>query len=275
VERFTPPVYILFFVMVGATLQIQGLTFVSIVLAGIYIVGRIAGKSLGSVLGARLSKAPESVRKYLPFCLLSQAGVAIGLSIIAGIDFPGPIGSTIVLIVTATTFVVQLLGPTSVKYAVTKAGEVGLNITELDLIRQSKGKDLTDKNIPLLKENDNLNQILSIFANHDNLYFPVINSQMALVGILSIDKLKDTFMASDVAEFLLAHDIMEKVIYSASPETPATEIYEIFQKSNVASIPIVEENGMVLGIIEHRRMKQLISQKLSNLREKAKEMEEL
>ncbi|MCK5736027.1 MAG: cation:proton antiporter, partial [Spirochaetaceae bacterium] len=150
VERFTPPIFILFFVMVGAKLDVKGLTLVTIVLAAIYLVSRIAGKAVGAILGSSLSKAPRSVRRYLPFSLLSQAGVAIGLSIIAGQVFIGPLGDTIVMVVTATTFVVQLLGPPLVKFAVTRAGEVGLNITEEDLIRRSRASDIADKDIPTI-----------------------------------------------------------------------------------------------------------------------------
>ena len=274
VEKFTPPVYILFFVMVGATLNVKGLTMVTVVMAVVYLIGRMGGKALGSIFGSIFSKAPKSVRKYLPFCLFSQAGVAIGLSIVAGQTFSGVIGETIVLIVTATTFVVQLLGPTSVKYAITKAGEIGLNITADDLIKQSKGKDIADSDIPVIKENETLGNILSIFAERDNLYYPVADVKGILVGILSIEKLKDTFIASDLSEYLLAHDIMDKVMYTSLLSTEATEIYGIFQKSHVASIPVINIDGKAVGMIEFRRMQQLIAGRLSELKEKAKKMEE-
>jgi Kef-type K+ transport system membrane component KefB/predicted transcriptional regulator len=274
VEKFTPPVYILFFVMVGATLDVKGLTVVTVVMAAVYLIGRMGGKALGSIMGSILSKAPKSVRKYLPLCLFSQAGVAIGLSIIAGQTFPGIIGETIVLVVTATTFVVQLVGPTAVKYAVTKAGEVGLNITAQDLILQSKGKDIADRDIPIIRENETLGNILAIFAQRDNLYYPVADINGILVGILSIETLKDTFIASDLSEYLLAHDIMDKIIYTSTLTTEASEIYSIFDKSHVASIPVVDNNNKVEGMIEYRRMQQLISNRLSELKEKAQRMEE-
>lgn len=274
VERFTPPVYILFFVMVGATLNVHGLTRVTVILAGVYLVGRILGKAVGSTLGSSLSKAPRSVRRYLPFCLLSQAGVAIGLSIVAGIDFPGAIGDTIVLVVTATTFVVQLAGPSSVKFAVTRAGEVGLNITEQDLIRQSKGADLADRDIPAIQENEGLHNILNIFAERDNLYYPVVNQEGSLVGILSIEKLKDTFIASDLSSLLLAHDIMEEVVYTTTLDEPADRIYDIFKRSHVASIPVIDKGGKVKGMIELRRMQLLLSNRLLEIAKKAKKMEE-
>jgi Kef-type K+ transport system membrane component KefB/predicted transcriptional regulator len=273
VEKFTPPVYILFFVLVGAKLDVSGLTKTTIILAGFYILTRIFGKALGTILGARLSGAPTTVRKYLPFCLLSQAGVAIGLSIVASQTFEGIIGETIVLVVTATTFIVQLLGPNMVKYAVHKSGEVGLNITESDLIHQSKVKDIADRGIPVFQEGETLNNILKIFAERDNFYYPVVNKEKLLTGIISIDKLKDTFISSESSSFLLAHDIMEKVNHTCLLETEASEIYTLFKKSNIPSIPIIDSEGKVEGIVEYRRIQQLISHRLAELQSKAIKME--
>jgi len=274
VEKFTPPVYILFFVMVGAKLDVSGLSLMSVIMAFIYIAARIFGKAVGAKLGATLSRAPTTVRKYLPFCLLSQAGVAIGLSIVAGQTFKGPIGDTIILVITATTFIVQIIGPNFVKYAVTKAGEVGLNITEEDLIKQSTASDLADIGIPILKENDPLPVILKVFAERDNFYYPVADQEGKLKGILSIEKLKDTFITSDFSDFLLAHDIMDKVTYECRGETNASEIYSFFRKSNIPSVPLVDNEGHAKGIIEYRRLQQLISQRLSEFKAKAIKMEE-
>ena len=72
VEKFTPPIYVMFFVLVGAKLNIWNVNAFVAVLAILYVLCRTLGKSLGARLGARLTKAPETVRKYLPFCLLSH-----------------------------------------------------------------------------------------------------------------------------------------------------------------------------------------------------------
>ena len=77
VSTFTPPVYVLFFVLVGAKLNVWIITPFLGILAIVYVLGRTAGKAIGSAFGAWLTKAPKTVQKYLPFCLLSQAGVAI------------------------------------------------------------------------------------------------------------------------------------------------------------------------------------------------------
>jgi Kef-type K+ transport system membrane component KefB len=129
IRGFSPPLLILFFVMIGARLQL-GLILQMGMLGVLYVVARTAGKWSGSYLGARWSGAPDTVRRYLGFALFSQAGVAIGLALdvyghFAAFDPAGArLGQTIINVVTATTFVVQIIGPPSVKYAIRKAGEI-------------------------------------------------------------------------------------------------------------------------------------------------------
>jgi hypothetical protein len=92
---------------------------------------RIVGKYGGAWLGGFLSRTPPAVRNNLGLALLSQAGVAIGLALAANTRFSdlGPDGEDlaelVVNVVTATTFVVQLIGPLLVKVAIQRAGECG------------------------------------------------------------------------------------------------------------------------------------------------------
>ena len=175
IDKYTPPIYVLFFVLVGAKLNIWNVTPFLAIIAIIYVICRTIGKTIGAILGSWLTKAPITVRKYLPFCLLSQAGVAIGLSIAAGQQFQDTIGGTIMLIITATTFIVQIVGPICVKYGVTKAEECGLDITEEDIMKRCKvsdvecaGKPICDKNSSaIISENESLPKIINAFGkNH-------------------------------------------------------------------------------------------------------------
>ncbi len=274
VGKFTPPIYVLFFVLVGAKLNISNISIIVGILAVVFLFGRLLGKAMGATLGAYLSKAPSGVRKYLPFCLLSQAGVAIGLSIVAGQTFKGSVGDVIIMVVTTTTFVVQIAGPPFVKYAVVKAGEIGLDITEEDLIKKSKADDIVDRSIPHIKETDTITKILSLFSERDNFYYPVVDDEEKLVGIVSIDHLKDTFIASDFSDYLLAYDIMEPVICTCTPDTEATEIRNNLKKFDIQSMPMIDEGRRVLGMIENRGLQQLFSRKIAHLQMKAKTLED-
>jgi NhaP-type Na+/H+ or K+/H+ antiporter len=130
VERIGPLIYILFFVLVGARLQISLLPKMGL-LGLAYILLRAAGKFGGAWLGGWAGKADPIVRDNLGFGLLSQAGVAIGLALsIAGrFDAYGEagiqLGHTVINVITATTFIVQIIGPILVKIAIMRAGEVG------------------------------------------------------------------------------------------------------------------------------------------------------
>ncbi len=131
VAGFAPPIYVLFFGLVGSRLDLKLLPAMGAI-GIIYIVARAAGKFGGAYLGAKIGNATANVRKYLGLALFSQAGAAIGLAIAASNDFAnaGPEGAAFGLrvlnIITATTFVVQIIGPTLTKIAVFKAGEARL-----------------------------------------------------------------------------------------------------------------------------------------------------
>ena len=121
-DRFTPPLFLLFFVLSGAQLDLTVLPVVG--LTGIcYLMLRSIGKWCGTMLGALCVHADENIRKYLGLTLLPQAGVAIGMSQLVSIKFPA-LASQINTIVLAGVLVFELVGPIVTKLALTKAGEI-------------------------------------------------------------------------------------------------------------------------------------------------------
>jgi len=122
-ESFGYPFYTIYFVLAGARLQVRLLIKLGLVALG-YLIGRISGKVIGASFGALISKAPPVLRKYTGLGLFSQAGIAIGLCMVAAREFP-TLGDTIVAVALGTTIVTELIGPLCTKYAITKAGEIG------------------------------------------------------------------------------------------------------------------------------------------------------
>lgn len=121
-DRFTPPLFLLFFVISGASLNLKVLTTVG-VLGLLYVIVRSFGKYFGAWLGAFIVKTDANVRKYLGFALLPQAGVAIGMAQLALAALP-EYGQQIQAVVLAATLVYELFGPVVTKIALTKAGEI-------------------------------------------------------------------------------------------------------------------------------------------------------
>lgn len=122
-ENWTDPLSILFFVLSGAELDFSVIMDVTIIGIGlVYILSRSAGKYLGAGLGAKAMKCEPTIVKYLGVTLLPQAGVALGMSIMA--ESLGPEGMIIRNIVLFAVLIYELLGPTLTKIALTKAGEI-------------------------------------------------------------------------------------------------------------------------------------------------------
>jgi Kef-type K+ transport system membrane component KefB len=137
IEQAGPVIYVLFFSLVGARFQIKLLPAMG--LLGIaYILLRSFGKLTGSWIGGKLGKAEPVVCKNLGFGLMSQAGVAIGLALASQQRFSTlgedgeALGNLILNVITASTFVVQIIGPIFVKFAINRAGEIGQAKVEAD-----------------------------------------------------------------------------------------------------------------------------------------------
>ena len=123
VDRWTAPLFILFFVISGAELELSVFTDLAIVGIGlIYILSRSAGKYSGAFLSAKATKCDSHIVKYLGITLLPQAGVALGMAIKA--ETLGPEGEIVAQITLFAVLVYELIGPLLTKIALTKAGEI-------------------------------------------------------------------------------------------------------------------------------------------------------
>jgi len=122
VDNITHPIYLLFFFISGAELDISLLPTVGVI-GVIYIIFRVIGKVVGAAIGAKVSKAEPVVTKYLGFTLIPQAGVAIGLAGMATSIVP-EYGYKIQAIILCATVIYELVGPLVTKIALIKAGEI-------------------------------------------------------------------------------------------------------------------------------------------------------
>ncbi len=130
IEETATPIYILFFVLIGASLD---LSIIGVVLgiSIMYVILRSVGKFGGVFIGGRMAKAAPVVQKNLGLCLWSQAGVTLGLAMVIYSEFPvlGTAGQEladlIISVIAVSTLIVQIIGPSGVKLAIKRAGEIG------------------------------------------------------------------------------------------------------------------------------------------------------
>jgi len=128
-ESVMPLLFVLFFVLAGANLHVTALPALGLI-GVVYIFSRAGGLLGGAWLGATIGRAEPKIRKFLGLWILSQAGVAIGLSLIvkkefsAISDWGADIGAAVITTITATCIIFEIIGPITCKFGLQKSGEI-------------------------------------------------------------------------------------------------------------------------------------------------------
>ena len=122
-DRWTAPLFIIFFVLSGAELELSVFSDGAIVLIGVvYIIARSLGKYSGAYASAKATKCDDHIVKYLGVTLLPQAGVALGMALKA--STLGSDGHIIRNITLFAVLIYELIGPMMTKIALLKAGDI-------------------------------------------------------------------------------------------------------------------------------------------------------
>jgi len=276
IQSISLPVYIIFFFIAGAHLQIRLLPAMGI-LGLVYVICRIAGLIGGASLGATLSGQNSVIRRYLGLGILSQAGVAIGLAMLAANEFRslGTSGQnlavTVVNTIAATTILFEIIGPIGTKYAISKAGEIGVNITEEDLIETYSVRDVMDTKAPVITTGTSLSEVIKIVSTTDRFYYPVIDSDKKLIGAISLDGIRSTFTTQELNDWLVALDIMESVIGKITPDVTLSEAFDKSRHLDTDNIPVTtsDEDDEFVGLLNCRAVRRSLSAEVLSRQQKA------
>ena len=275
IKSFSTPLYVLFFVLVGARLSLGKMPGWLWAIVIVYVVGRSLGKYYGSLIGAKMSGAPSAVKKYAGLGLFAQGGVAIGLSIMASQHLQSiPVadglflGDIIIFGVTATTFLVQLIGPPSVKLAVKLAGEIGKDVTSEDVIKSWKVKDIMTSDIEPIQEGTPLQKVIQSFSQTENLYHPVINENKEVVGILTFNEMRNIILDPDSWNWLLASDIASPMKEFVFENDPLDKAIQLFNQLGSDYLPVISdpESLQFSGNADYKHIKQRINQHILSMK---------
>jgi Kef-type K+ transport system membrane component KefB len=119
IEDIEWPFMILFFVLAGALLDVSALKDVQLA-AVVYILARVVGRILGGWIGARVSGADQSVRRWIGLAMMPQAGVALGMALVASTRIPA-LQSSVLPVVIGSTVVFELAGPICTRFALRRS----------------------------------------------------------------------------------------------------------------------------------------------------------
>ncbi len=134
------PIVMIFFVIVGASIDLGVIVNISVVLIAIaYVGGRTFAKYFGARIGAKITKTPPLTTKYLGLCLMSQAGIAVGLSLVVEQKFLSIgnaeaifYGILILNVIALTTMILQVFGPIAASEGLRRAGEYPEDLNQDD-----------------------------------------------------------------------------------------------------------------------------------------------
>ena len=122
VDGWTAPLFVLFFVLSGAELNLKILSNPLVLLVGVvYIIARSLGKYFGAYASCTLTHCSDNIRKHLGITLLPQAGVALGMALTAQQLSDGAMVRSVVLF---SVLVYELVGPALTKRSLIAAGEI-------------------------------------------------------------------------------------------------------------------------------------------------------
>jgi Kef-type K+ transport system membrane component KefB/CBS domain-containing protein len=260
-RSFSTPIYVMFFVLVGARLSITAMPGWLWGIVAIYVVGRTAGKYFGAYYGALATGAEPVVRANCGLGLFAQGGVAVGLSIMAGQHLEGiPVtaglnaGDLIVYVVTTTTLIVQIIGPPMVKLAVHRASEAGRDVTEEDVVASLTVGDVMSRDTVLVPESEPVRRVLQMFSEHDALVYPVVDEVGRLRGILPLETLKDILPERDTWDWLVAGDVCAPHAETVRADTPLAEALQRMRDTGLEQLPVVApgDSGKPEGILDRR-----------------------
>jgi len=207
------------------------------------------------------------------FSLFAQGGVAVGLSIMASqhlneiaITETMSLGDMIVFTVTATTLVVQLIGPACTRYAVRSAGEVDKNITEEDVIAELTVGDVMSPDVLPIPEDLPLSVVLKRFTDNDALVYPVVSIEGRIMGVLTFESLKELLGDADSWQWLVAGDVMEPVAEKTTQPSKLADVLDEMDRMQAEALPVTRGDGTdsAVGVIDLRYARRRIREELIN-----------
>ena len=277
------PLYVLFFLVAGARLHIEGLKTLGLV-SIVYLAARTLGKVGGVKFFTRIiKKAPYSARE-IGWGLLTQAGCAVGLAMVAVQKIP-QIGVEIETIIVSTVIFFEIAGSILVRLVVVRAGEVKA-IALIDrplsspyaLSMRALGKKLLtrlgvghwespghieklrihhvmSKNVRTIPANASFSEIMSFISHCRFNNFPVTGADNHYEGMISYPELREVIYDPSLSHIMIALDFVRGKDIQISPESSLFDALEKFNHYNTDCLPVVDhKTGRLLGLLEQREV---------------------
>jgi CBS domain-containing protein len=212
------------------------------------------------------------VQKYSGIGIFAQGGVAIGLSIMASqhlgdfrVTDSISLGEMVVSSVTATTFLVQIIGPAMVKLAIRLAGENDRNVTEEDVMERMTVAQAATGPIESLRLTDRVATAVQRLSLGEFSACPVVGADQKLAGVLTLSQLKHILMDSDCWEWMLVEDVLMPGTDSIEESASLKKAMTLFEEAGIEQLAVVGADLTPKGILDVRQVRKVVQQERLSL----------
>jgi len=284
------PLYILFFLMAGAKLQLISLRDIG-ALGILYLMARALGKTGGIYFVSKRLKTVPANFERLGMGLLTQAGLAVGLAMIS-VQKLGVTGVEIEVVIVSTIMIFEIVGSVLVKTTVVKAGEVKVSrlldrpmtnpyslslrtaakkfLTQLGVGPWESPKHLENllvehvmlKNIKTIPVDAKFEEIMSTISHSRFNNIPVTAQENHFEGVISYSELREILYDPELSTIMIAKDLARLKEWRVSPKMNLAEALEAFHNTDMDVLPVVEDRSeKFVGLLEQREVLRLVGKK--------------
>ena len=130
----------------------------------------------------------------------------------------------------------------------------GINIKhgrEVSILNNIKVNDVLSKDITTIPEGMPFRKILETISYSKNFYFPVLNGQGEMSGILSFHMVREMIFDEELGDLVVANDLKVESVMTLTPENNLNEAMEMFAKLDVEQLPVVRRDDpkRVIGMV--------------------------
>jgi len=128
-----------------------------------------------------------------------------------------------------------------------------------------------DSSPPTLRPQQPLSEILRVIAETDATCYPVVDANGRLLGVVSIEELRQSFGRADLGRLLIAYDLMQPVRQPLVEDMPLGEALGGMRQQNLESLPVVRSDGsdILAGMLERRKVERRLSREVIQKQQQA------
>jgi CIC family chloride channel protein len=230
-------------------------------LGGVFAPSLFIGAMLGSAYGTLVHAINPG------FTASPETYALVGMGAVAGAVMQAPLTNILMLFELTNDYTIILpIMITCIVSAYTFRGfnknsiyiqkllKEGINIQhgrEVSILNGIKVNDVLSRDVTKIPEAMPFRKILETISNSKNFYFPVVNSQGEMSGILSFHMIREMLFEENLGDLVVANDLKVKSVVTLTPENNLNQAMELFAKLDVEQLPVVLQNDpkRVIGMV--------------------------